>query len=62
MASWRRALSRLDIQSFSDLNHGVRILESLTSGHEPLNQLLAQVTANTRLIPGGSEEAEAARK
>jgi type VI secretion system protein ImpL len=62
VASWRRALSRLDIQSFSDLNHGVRILESLTSGHEPLNQLLAQVTANTRLIPGGSEEAEAARK
>ncbi|MDL0430913.1 type VI secretion system membrane subunit TssM [Marinobacter sp. TBZ242] len=60
--SWRRALSRLDIQSFSDLNHGVRVLESLTSGHEPLTQLLAQVTANTRLIPGGSEEAEAARK
>ncbi|MGM0772335.1 type VI secretion system membrane subunit TssM [Marinobacter sp.] len=60
--SWRRALSRLDIQSFSDLNHGVRILESLTSGHEPLNQLLAQVATNTRLIPGDREEAEAARK
>ncbi|TGN38857.1 type VI secretion system membrane subunit TssM [Marinobacter confluentis] len=59
---WREALSRLDIQSFSDLNHGVRVLESLTSGHEPLNQLLANVTTNTRLIPGGSESAEAARK
>lgn len=62
VANWRQALSRLDIQSFSDLNHGVRILESLTSGHEPLKQFLAQVTANTRLIPGSTEEAEAARK
>jgi type VI secretion system protein ImpL len=59
---WREALSRLDIQSFSDLNHGVRVLENLTSGHEPLNQLLANVTANTRLIPGGSEASEAARQ
>ena len=59
---WREALTRLDIQSFSDLNHGVRILESLTSGHEPLQQLLANVTSNTRLIPGGTEAGEAARK
>lgn len=61
-ARWRRALSRLDIRNFSDLNHGVRVLESLTSGHEPLQQLLSQVASNTRLVPGGSEEAEAARK
>jgi type VI secretion system protein ImpL len=59
---WRDALSRLDIQSFSDLNHGVRVLENLTSGHEPLNQLLANVTDNTRLIPGGSEASDAARE
>ncbi|MDI9243994.1 type VI secretion system membrane subunit TssM [Marinobacter sp. CHS3-4] len=59
---WREALSRLDVQSFSDLNHGVRVLESLTSGHEPLNQLLANVTANTQLIPGGSEATDAARE
>jgi type VI secretion system protein ImpL len=59
---WREALSHLDIQSFSDLNHGVRILESLTGGHEPLKQLLANVTGNTRLIPAGSEESDAARQ
>lgn len=59
---WREALSRLDIQSFSDLNHGVRVLENLTSGHQPLNRLFANVTANTRLVPGGSEASEAARE
>jgi type VI secretion system protein ImpL len=61
-ARWREALSRLDIREFSDINHGVRVLESLTSGHEPMRQMLANVTANTRLIPGGSETADAARK
>ena len=41
--AWRTALSRLDIHRFEDLNHGVRILDSLTSGHQPLARLLAQV-------------------
>lgn len=68
--AWRQALSRVDVQSFADLNHGVRILESLTSGHQPLQQLLGQVTYHTRLVPaasgggsdGDSASAEAARK
>ncbi|GAB5478798.1 MAG: type VI secretion system membrane subunit TssM [Marinobacter nauticus] len=60
--TWRTALSRLDIHRFEDLNHGVRILDSLTSGHQPLARLLAQVRENTRLIPVGEGEAEAARK
>ncbi len=49
--TWRQALSHLDIQRFQDLNHGVRILESLTSGHEPLTQLLHRVRHNTVLLP-----------
>jgi type VI secretion system protein ImpL len=60
--AWRTALSRVDIQGFEDLNHGVRILESLTSGHQPLARLLGEVRDNTRLIPVGEGEAEAARK
>ncbi|MDC0662908.1 type VI secretion system membrane subunit TssM [Marinobacter sp. SS21] len=51
VAAWRQALSHLDIQRFQDLNHGVRILESLTSGHEPLAQLLRRVHHNTVLLP-----------
>ena len=60
--AWRNALSRIDIQRFEDLNHGVRILESLTSGHEPLANLLGQVRLNTRLVPSAEGENAAARE
>ncbi len=60
--AWRTALSRIDIQRFEDLNHGVRILESLTSGHEPLASLLGQVRHNTRLVPSAEVESAAARE
>jgi type VI secretion system protein ImpL len=60
--AWRTALSRIDIQRFEDLNHGVRILESLTSGHEPLASLLGQVRHNTRLVPSAEGESAAARE
>ncbi len=60
--AWRTALSRIDIQRFEDLNHGVRILESLTSGHEPLASLLEQVRHNTRLVPSAEVESAAARE
>ena len=60
--AWRTALSRIDIQRFEDLNHGVRILESLTSGHEPLASLLRQVRHNTRLVPSAEGESAAARE
>ena len=60
--AWRSALSRIDIQRFEDLNHGVRILESLTSGHEPLASLLGQVRHNTRLVPSAEGESAAARE
>jgi len=60
--AWRTALSRIDIQRFEDLNHGVRILENLTSGHEPLASLLGQVRRNTRLVPAAEGEGAAARE
>lgn len=60
--TWRTALSRVDIHRFTDLNHGVRILESLTSGHQPLARFLGEIQNNTRLIPVGEGEAEIARK
>lgn len=60
--TWRRALSRMDIQSFNDFNHGVRVLENLTSGHQPLQQLFGQVAGNTRLIPGVDGEADTRAK
>src|SRR6056297_368814 len=60
--AWRTALSRIDIQRFEDLNHGVRILENLTSGHEPLASLLGQVRRNTRLVPAAEGEDAAARE
>jgi type VI secretion system protein ImpL len=60
--AWRTALSHIDIQRFEDLNHGVRILESLTSGHEPLASLLGQVRRNTRLVPSAEGESAAARE
>lgn len=59
--AWRTALSRVDIQTFADLNHGVRVLESLTSGHAPLAQFLGQVRRNTQLIPAAEGETAAAR-
>ncbi|MEO9300083.1 ImcF-related family protein, partial [Devosia alba] len=49
--TWRGALSRVDVQRFRDLNHGVRVLESLASGHAPLARLLERVQYNTRLTP-----------
>lgn len=61
-SAWRTALSRVDIQQFEDLNHGVRVLESLTGGHEPLAQLLGQVRNNTRLIPEVEGNNAAARE
>lgn len=58
-AAWRQAISRLDVHRFRDINHGTRILESLTGGHEPLRQLLRAVARNTALTPEleGPEEA-----
>jgi type VI secretion system protein ImpL len=58
--AWRTALSRLDIRRFEDLNHGVRILETLTGGHAPLTRLLALVQENTQLIPPASPDNEMA--
>lgn len=60
--TWRQALAHLDIHSFRDLNHGVRILENLTSGHEPLVQLLTTLRENTQLYPPHAEQDEAARE
>ncbi|TNE73485.1 MAG: type VI secretion system membrane subunit TssM [Gammaproteobacteria bacterium] len=60
--AWREALSHLDIPGFADLNHGVRILESLTGGHRPLAQLLKRVRTNTQLIPAADGETAAARE
>ena len=60
--AWRIALSRVDIQQFDDLNHGVRVLESLTGGHEPLAQFLGQVRRNTQLIPSADGDAAMARE
>lgn len=60
--AWRTALSRVDIQQFEDLNHGVRVLESLSGGHEPLAQLLGQIRRNTQLIPAAGGDNVAARE
>lgn len=60
--AWRTALSRVDVQQFEDLNHGVRVLESLTGGHQPLAQLLGQVRRNTQLVPGAEGDSAAARE
>ncbi len=60
--AWRTALSRVDVQQFDDLNHGVRVLESLTSGHQPLAQFLGQVRRNTQLIPSSEGDAAMARE
>lgn len=60
--AWRTAISRIRIHRFEDLNHGVRVLESLTGGHEPLHRLLAQVRTNTRLIPPAEGDTAAARQ
>ncbi|RBW49165.1 type VI secretion system membrane subunit TssM [Marinobacter sp. F3R11] len=60
--AWRMALNRVDIQEFEDLNHGVRVLESLTGGHEPLAHLLEQVRRNTQLIPAAEGDGAAARE
>ncbi|HLV77857.1 MAG TPA: type VI secretion system membrane subunit TssM [Marinobacter sp.] len=61
-AAWRTAISRVDIHRFEDLNHGVRILESLTGGHQPLARLLERVRENTHLTPVSQGDAVAARK
>ncbi len=60
--TWRGALSQLDIRSFQDLNQGVRILDSLTGGHEPLTRLLSTVRDNTQLIRAPEDQTDAARK
>ncbi|OEY65821.1 type VI secretion system membrane subunit TssM [Marinobacter sp. X15-166B] len=57
VSRWRQALSRVDIQRFRDLNHGVRVLDSLSGSHQPLTQLLLQVQKNTRLTPGADPAA-----
>lgn len=56
--AWRGALSHFTVRRFQDLNHGVRILESLSSGDRPLARLLEKVRDNTVFIPhtGGNTE------
>ncbi|MCL1477685.1 MULTISPECIES: type VI secretion system membrane subunit TssM [unclassified Marinobacter] len=53
---WRGALSRLKIHRFEDLNHGVRILESLGSSYQPLASVLQQLRENTSLAAGLSND------
>ncbi|MEE3170113.1 MAG: type VI secretion system membrane subunit TssM [Pseudomonadota bacterium] len=60
--AWRAAISRIRIHRFEDLNHGVRVLESLTGGHEPLARLLARVRDNTQLVPSAEGETAGARE
>ncbi|PVY77669.1 type VI secretion system protein ImpL [Tamilnaduibacter salinus] len=50
-AQWRRAISHLDVRRFRDLNHGVRVLDNLTGGHQPLTELLTTLRMNTDLFP-----------
>ncbi|EMP54909.1 type VI secretion protein IcmF [Marinobacter santoriniensis NKSG1] len=59
--AWRGALSHFTVRRFQDLNHGVRILESLSSGDRPLARLLKQVRDNTVFIPQTGDETEASR-
>jgi type VI secretion system protein ImpL len=47
--SWRRALNAFSVADFSDLDHGVDILEQLTGPAAPLHRLLETVKDNTSL-------------
>lgn len=60
--TWRQALSRIDVRDFQDINHGVRLLEDLSGGHEPLVQLMTTLRKNTLTFPPNPEQPEAARK
>ena len=60
--TWRNALSQLDVRDFRDLNQGVRILDNLTGGHEPLTRLLTTVRDNTQLVPRIADQSGAARE
>lgn len=60
--TWRHALSQLDVRDFQDLNQGVRILDNLTGGHEPLTRLLTTVRDNTQLVRVPEDQSDAARE
>jgi type VI secretion system protein ImpL len=49
VAHWRSALNQLTVTDFSDLAHGVSVLEAVTGPAAPLRRLLEAVRVNSQL-------------
>jgi type VI secretion system protein ImpL len=60
--SWRRAINKIEVQDFADINHAVLILRNVTDSNQPLQRLINTVKVNTALFPKLEEDSEQARE
>ncbi|WP_299008001.1 type VI secretion system membrane subunit TssM [uncultured Shewanella sp.] len=50
-STWRSALNQFDIKAFEDINHGVFVLDTISSGSKPISRILNTLSNNTELFP-----------
>jgi type VI secretion system protein ImpL len=59
--TWRKAINKLEVQPFTDINHAVLILSNFTDKNQPLQRLIKLIKNNTALFPKLEEDSEEAR-
>ena len=61
-AAWRKAINKVEVQSFDDINHAVLILRNVTDNNEPLQRLISLLHENTALFPKLESDSDEARE
>ncbi|MGB1237194.1 MAG: type VI secretion system membrane subunit TssM [Pseudomonadales bacterium] len=61
-SAWRRAINKVEVQNFADINHAVLILRNMTDSNQPLQRLINAVKTNTALFPKLENDSDEARE
>lgn len=58
-SSWRKALNDFELKDFTDINHGVLVIDNFAISNRPVNRILDNLTRNTELFPSMPDDASA---
>ena len=58
-SSWRKALNDFELKDFSDINHGVLVIDNFAISNRPVNRILNSLTKNTELFPSMPDDPSA---
>lgn len=58
-SSWRKALNDFELKDFTDINHGVLVIDNFAISNHPVYRILNSVTQNTALFPSMPDDPRA---